>query len=251
VNPKLKRSRPLVGTTQYAVRLARDIGEIRTAQALRFEIFNLELNEGLEASYITGRDVDPFDAVCDHLIVEHLPSQKIIGTYRLRTGQRAAKSLGYYSAQEFEFEVFEPLRRKRVEPGCACVHRDHRNPTVLGLLWKGIGGYCRQHGARHLLGCSSITSQNPAVGAAVYTRLCLNHLSPLPSRTRPRPFFDCPLSCLTQEEPHIPKILRAYLGLGATICGPPALDRSFKTIDFLTMLDLDALAPPARERFLS
>jgi putative hemolysin len=252
VKPGLEGLRLLVGATpHYVARLARDVGEIQAAQALRFEVFNLELNEGLEQSHVTGRDADAFDTVCDHLVVEHLPTQKIVGTYRLQTGVSAAKNLGYYSAQEFEFEVFEPLRRELVEPGRACVHRQHRNPAVVGLLWKGIGGYCRQHGARYLLGCSSITSQDPAVGAAVYTRLCRKHLSPLPWRTRPRPAFDCPLSHLTEEEPSIPKLLRAYLGLGATICGPPALDRCFKTIDFLTLLDLEALSLPARTRFLS
>jgi putative hemolysin len=251
VSLKIENFRRLVGTPQYAMRLARDAGEIHAAQALRFEVFNLELNEGLEQSYVAGRDADPFDAVCDHLIVEHLPSQKIVGTYRLQTGLNAAKNLGYYSAQEFEFDVFEPLRPEMVEPGRACVHRQHRNPAVVGLLWKGIAGYCRQHGARYLLGCSSITSQDPTVGAAVYTRLCRKHLSPLPWRSRPRPAFDCPLSRLTEEEPSIPKLLRAYLGLGATICGTPALDRSFKTIDFLTLLDLDELSAPARLRFLS
>lgn len=252
MNPRLETFRLLAGATpQYAARLARDPGEIHAAQALRFEVFNLELNEGLEKSYATGRDVDPFDAVCDHLIVEHLPSQKIVGTYRMQTGLNAAKNLGYYSEQEYEFEVFEPLRGTLVEPGRACVHRQHRNPAVLVLLWKGIASYCRLHGARYLLGCSSITSQDPAVGAAVYTRLCRKHLSPLPWRTRPRPAFDCPMSSLAEEEPSIPKLLRAYLALGATICGPPALDRSFKTIDFLTMLDLDGLSASARARFLS
>ena len=73
----------------YAVRLARGSDEIRGAQALRFEVFNLELKEGLEQSCITGRDEDPFDAVCDHRIVEHMPSQRIVGTYRLQTGETA------------------------------------------------------------------------------------------------------------------------------------------------------------------
>jgi putative hemolysin len=48
----------------------------------------------------------------------------------------------------------------------------------------------------------------------------------------------------------IPKLLRAYMGIGAKICGPPALDRSFKTIDFLTTLDLESMPPLARQRFL-
>ena len=234
----------------YATRLAVDAGEIRAAQALRFEIFNVELNEGLEQSFATGLDEDPFDAVCDHLIVEHLPSQKIVGTYRLQTGANAAKNLGYYSAQEFEFVAFEPLRGEIVELGRACVHVQHRNLVVLGMLWKGIADYAKKHGARCLMGCSSITSQDAAVGASAYSELCRKHLAPAEFRTRPRAEYDCSLSQLAAEPVKIPKLLRAYLSLGAKICGPPALDRQFKTIDFLTLLDLDALPLVARQRFL-
>jgi putative hemolysin len=42
----------------------------------------------------------------------------------------------------------------------------------------------------------------------------------------------------------------SYLTLGARICGPPALDQQFKTIDFLTLLDLKTMSPLARQRFL-
>jgi len=55
---------------------------------------------------------------------------------------------------------------------------------------------------------------------------------------------------VTEEPVAIPKLLRAYLTVGAKICGPPAIDRHFQTIDFLTLLDLEALSPPARARFL-
>ena len=247
----LETSRLLVSSpAQYTTRIARDADEIHAAQALRFEVFNVELEEGLEASYTTGRDEDPFDAVCDHLLVEHLPSRKIAGTYRLQTGINAAKKLGYYSAQEFEFAVFEPLRPEIVELGRACVHRQHRNLIVLGLLWKGIADYARRHGARHLFGCSSITSQDAAAGASAYAELCRKHLAPAQWRTRPLPAFDCPLDFLPDEVQKIPKLLRAYLSMGAKICGPPALDRRFKTIDFLTMLDLEAMPLLARQRFL-
>lgn len=234
----------------YAARLAVNAEEIRAAQKLRFEIFNVELNEGLEESYATGLDEDPFDAVCDHLIVEHLPSQKIVGTYRLQTGTSAAKNLGYYSAQEFDFAIYEPLRAEIVELGRACVHRRHRNLIVLGLLWKGIANYAKERDARYLFGCSSITSQDAAVGASAYSELCRKFLAPVEWRTKPRVEFDCSLAQLASEPMEIPKLLRAYLSLGAKICGPPALDRHFKTIDFLTMMDLELLSPAARQRFL-
>ncbi len=235
----------------YATRLARNQDEVRAAQALRYQVFNLELNEGLEQSRLTGLDADPFDAVCDHLIVEHLPSGTIVGTYRMQTGRNAEVHLGYYCAQEFEFQVFESLRARVIELGRACVHRQHRNIVVLGTLWKGIADYARQHGARYLFGCSSLTSQDPAVGASAYADLCRKHLVQPQFRTCPVTAFDCSLNQLAPEPVEIPKLLRAYLTLGAKICGPPALDPRFKTIDFLTLLDLDTLHPLARQRFLS
>jgi putative hemolysin len=180
-----------------------------------------------------------------------LASGQIVGTYRLQTGHNAAEHLGYYAAQEFEFNIFEPLRAEMVELGRACVHREHRNLVVLGLLWKGIADYAREHGARYLFGCSSITSQDPAVGASAYADLCRKHLAQPQWRTAPLPAYDCPLAELTDEPVAIPKLLRAYLTIGAKVCGPPALDRQFKTIDFLTLLDLEALPPLARQRFLN
>jgi putative hemolysin len=252
MNTTLESIRLLVSSpAHYATRLARTEDDIRAAQSLRFQVFNLELNEGLEQSYATGLDEDPFDAVCDHLIVEHLPSANIVGTYRLQTGRNAAAHRGYYCAQEFEFDVFEPLRAEMIELGRACVHPQHRNLIVLGLLWKGIADYARQRGGRYLFGCSSITSQDPTAGATIYAELCRKHLAQPQRRTRPLGAYDCSLSQLTAEPVKIPKLLRAYLTLGAKICGPPALDRQFKTIDFLTLLDLDTLPPLARQRFLS
>ena len=235
---------------KYTMRLARTEADIRAAQMLRFEVFNLELNEGLDESYATGLDADHFDKVCDHLIVEHAPSQSIVGTYRLQTGSSAAKNLGYYCAQEFEFSPYEPFRGEIVELGRACVHKQHRNLVVLGLLWKGIADYATEHAGRYLIGCSSITSQNPADGTSAYSQLCRNHLAPVEWHTRPLAAFECPLNQVAEKPVEIPKLLRAYLTLGARICSVPALDRHFGTIDFLTVLDLAAISAATRKRFL-
>jgi putative hemolysin len=234
----------------YTIRLARDASEVQAAQALRFAVFNLELKEGLVESFATGLDADPFDEACDHLLIEHIPTGGVVGTYRLQTGTTAASHRGYYSEQEFDFAPFEGVRGELIELGRACVHQRHRNLVVLGLLWKGIADYARKRGGRYLCGCSSITSQDPAVGASAYTELCRRHLVKSPWRTQPRPTFDCPLDHLAEEPPKIPKLLRAYLSIGAKICGPPALDRQFKTIDFLTLLDLHEMPALVRARFL-
>src|SRR5689334_8887100 len=66
----------------YLVRFARTPEEIDAALKLRFEVFNLELGEGLSTSYAVGRDVDEFDAVCHHLIVLDAQDNQVVGTYR-------------------------------------------------------------------------------------------------------------------------------------------------------------------------
>ena len=49
----------------------------------------------------------------------------------------------------------------------------------------------------------------------------------------------------------VPKLLKTYLAIGARIGAPPAWDRAFGTIDFLTLLDLKLISPSARNRFLA
>jgi putative hemolysin len=44
--------------------------------------------------------------------------------------------------------------------------------------------------------------------------------------------------------------LKTYLAIGARIAAPPAWDREFGTIDFLTLLDFKLISPVARNRFL-
>jgi putative hemolysin len=234
---------------RYKVYLASNEAEVLRAQRLRFLVFNLELNEGLGTAFDDGYDRDPFDAVCDHLLVEDSITGEVIGTYRLQTGRTAAGALGYYSEQEFDFAPFEEIRAEVLELGRACVHRDHRSFEVLNLLWKGIAQYAMSTGTRYLIGCSSLTSQDPLEGWQVYKRIARN-LCEDEFRTTPKPNF-------TLEDPGVsdelgpPKLLRAYLAIGAKICGPPAIDREFKTIDFLTMLDLYALPAGIRSRYLN
>jgi putative hemolysin len=231
-------------------RLACTPRDVCLAQALRFEVFNLELGEGLDQAYSTRLDADAFDEVCDHLLAEDANAGRVVGTYRLQTGLNAAAQRGYYCSGEFDLAPFEGLRSELIELGRACVAKDHRNLLVLQLLWRAISFYAHTHGARYLIGCSSLHSQDPRVGAALYAALFRTHLAPPPLQTQPLPAFACPLRQMAEETPPIPKLLGAYLALGAKICGPPAIDREFKTIDFLTLLDLQHLPKRSADKYL-
>lgn len=239
---------PLLRVEPYSVRLAQTEHERRAAFRLRFRVFNLEMQEGLESSYQAGEDTDAFDPICDHLIVCHGSEAEVVGTYRLQTGDTALRNLGYYSAQEFEFSPYESLRSEIVELGRACIHPSHRKFEVLMLLWKGIARYAQLRNARYLIGCSSISSQDEALGSAMYEKLKPMLVSE-ELRTAPRAGYDFPLSGAAGDVCP-PKLLRTYLSVGARICGPPAMDREFHTIDFLTLMDLNGLSPSIRSRFL-
>jgi putative hemolysin len=213
---------------------------------LRFSVFNIELQEGLQNSSATGLDTDEFDPVCDHLIVESVG--EVVGTYRLQTGTRAKGKIGYYSEREFDFAPYERVRNQVVELGRACIHREHRSTEVLHLLWRGIAEYAMDCRGRYLLGCSSLTSQDPAEGFAVFNAL-RDYLAEPDFHTVPQKAFRLPSVPPSDRQPNIPKLLRTYLAIGAKICGPPGIDREFKTIDFLTLLDLQNLHPRIRARF--
>lgn len=231
----------------YRSRLAVSDEERQAIYRLRFLVFNLELNEGLESGYDTGMDMDEFDRFCDHIYVEHVPSGAIIGTYRVQTGGSAAEAIGYYSEREFYFAPYEPLRRELLELGRACIHRDHRSFEVLSLLWKAIGAYATSNRSRFLIGCSSLTSQDPALGWSVYRHLA-NYRAEADLMTTARRDYSLTMSeASTESRP--PKLLRAYLSIGARICSTPALDPEFKTIDFLTLLDIESLSASARAHF--
>jgi len=236
---------------RYTIRFASRPQEVRAALRLRFEVFNLEMNEGLRSSHESGLDEDEFDAVCDHLLILEENSGVIVGTYRMQSGAMAARNLGYYSAREFDFAPFESIRGSLIELGRACVHRDHRSIIVISMLWKEIVRYVLKNNARYMIGCSSLTSQDPALGHAMYRKFERDGALADPSfLTKPLPQFALPLAEPLEPCPPPPKLLRAYLGVGARICGEPAIDREFGTIDFLTMLDCHHGSPIATKRFL-
>ena len=67
------------------------------------------------------------------------------------------------------------------------------------------------------------------------------NLAPGEWQTQPHAPFACH-GTAAAAAPRIPRLLSAYLALGARICGAPAIDREFRTIDFLTWLDIEAPA---------
>jgi putative hemolysin len=239
----------VTSTPLFRLSLAQNMDDLIACQRLRYLVFNCELGEGLASSEHEGLDSDRFDLICDHLMVHDAASGRLVGTYRLQTGYRAKGNLGYYSEQLFDLSPFDAIRGETLELGRACVHQDYRNTTALFMLWKGIAGYAALCNARYLIGCSSLTSQKEEEGMALYDTLRDKYLALPPLRTLPHPAHRCREGSAPIEAPRPPRLFLAYLDISARLCGPPAIDREFKTIDFLTLVDLQAIPDRVRARF--
>ena len=234
----------------YRARFARTRADVEAAQRLRFQVFNLELGEGLQASYSTGRDEDQCDDRCHHLLVEHAETKQVVGTYRLMT-QRMAGSAGFYSETEFHLEVLPPwIREEGVELGRACVASDHRSGRVIYLLWKGIASYLAHNELRYLFGCCSVPATDPGVGLKLHLQLAKQGrlLDGFIARaTRP---CSCIEGTVAEQEIQLPPLFKVYLDMGAKVCSEPAIDHEFGVIDFLIVLDLENLDERTRKRMI-
>jgi putative hemolysin len=238
---------------RYEVRLAMTAEEIEAALKLRFEVFNLELNEGLAASYETGQDRDAFDATCEHLIALDRFSGQVVGTYRLTTIEMTGGADRFYSASEYALgQLPSEVLAEGVEIGRACIAPAHRNKQVLFLLWRALIAHVVQRQKRYLFGCCSLTSQHPADGWELWEQF--TEKGHLHSRyyAAVQPEYQCAIGSTdaTGLAPiKIPRLLDSYLGMGAKVCSPPALDRQFGTIDFLVLLDVQNMHPRAQRLF--
>jgi putative hemolysin len=222
---------------RYTVGLASTAVEMREAQRLRHQVFAEEMGARLD-SPITGLDVDPLDAYCDHLLVRHGDTGEVVGTYRLLTPRRADR---LYSDSEFDLSALAGIRPGMVEAGRACVHADHRGGAVLGLMWAGIARYMVAGGYEWLAGCCSV----PVSSAAGVMRRV--PLSPPEYRVTPhRPLQVDP----SADRTVLPPLMRGYVRLGAWICGPPAYDPDFDVADFFVLLSMANADPRYLRHFL-
>jgi len=241
---------------RFDLSFARTPDDLATIQRLRFEVFNLELGEGLEESFANGLDADRFDPVCHHLIVTERSSNQVIGTYRMQTSGMAEQHIGFYSADEFDLGGLPgAVLRDSVEVGRACVARPYRNRQVLFLLWKGLAAYMQRNRKRYLFGCCSLTSQDPREGRRVMDHLVQTDQVRTDLRVEPLPAWRCydedfvPPPAPDRPPVELPKLFSLYLRYGGKVCGPPALDRFFKTIDYLVLLDIEDLDAEAHAMF--
>ncbi|MFC9842283.1 GNAT family N-acetyltransferase [Streptomyces sp. NPDC060223] len=236
--------------TRYTVTLARDEDDVRAAQRLRHDVFAGEMGALLTTPQ-PGLDIDAFDAYCDHLMVRDTETGQVVGTYRLLPPERAAVAGRLYSESEFDLGPLAAIRSGLVEVGRSCVHPDHRDGAVIGLIWAGIARYMVEGGHEWLAGCCSIPlADGGTLAAGTWDRVKAKHLAPEEYRVRPL----LPWSAEGVARPartELPPLLRGYLRLGAWVCAEPAHDADFGVADLYVLLSMRKVNPRYLRHFLS
>ncbi|MEU9734540.1 GNAT family N-acyltransferase [Streptomyces sp. NPDC048002] len=237
--------------TRYTVGIARTEDDVRAAQRLRHEVFAGEMGALLDTPQ-PGHDIDAFDAYCDHLLVRETGTGQVVGTYRLLPPDRAAVAGRLYSEGEFDLAPLDPIRPGLVEVGRSCVHPDHRDGAVIGLIWAGIARYMVDNGHEWLAGCCSVPlADGGTLAAATWDRVREKHLAPEEYRVRPLLPWSPEGVARPQGRTELPPLLRGYLRLGAWVCAEPAHDPDFGVADLYVLLSMRRVNARYLKHFLS
>ncbi len=238
----------------YVARVAASEGDLRAAQRLRHLCF-VERAGGKPRP--DGLDVDAFDAVCQHVLIEHRQTGRLVGCFRLlrlRNGTEIGKS---YAAQVYDLSGLRGFVAPMIEMGRFCIHPDVQNADVLRVAWGAIARFVDAQGVELLFGCSSFagTAADPYLDALAMLRD--RHLAPgrwMPQVKAENVFRFAEALAGLLPDPRLalvemPPLLRTYLLMGGWVSDHAVIDTDLNTLHVFTGLEIRAI-PPARARAL-
>ncbi len=245
------------------VRLARTTKDIRRAQRLRFKVFFEEMSATPNArAFVSRRDIDPFDRICDHvLVIDHdaglnrfgKPKARVIGTYRLLRSEVAeAHGTDFYTAGEYDLAPLIAANpgMRMLELGRSCVLKPYRSKRTVELLWHGVWRYIQHHKIDLMFGCASLEGTNPA--ALALPLAFLHHFAQAPegSATRALPWRFTRMDRMAKDEidlkaamKSLPPLIKGYLRLGASFGDGAVVDHAFGTTDVFVALRVRDIDP--------
>ena len=250
------RNEPVVDIVSGAlqVRLAGSSDDIDAVQALRYRIFYETMGARPPARMARlRRDSDPFDAICDHLMVlDHARgtgADAVVGTYRLIRREAARRCGRFYSAAEYDITRLVTYPGPVLELGRSCVDPAYRARAVMPLLWSGIAAYVFHYDIALMFGCASLPGTDPNQLAVPLSYLYHRHLAPPELRTRALPERYVDMRRLDPDgiDPEralgtLPPLIKGYLRLGGFVGDGAVIDHQFNTTDVCVVVKTDLVA---------
>jgi putative hemolysin len=236
---------------RYTARLAGTAADIEAAQRLRYIAFRGTPDRP------DGLDVDGFDPICRHVLVEEARSGILVCCFRLLPLKGGAEIGQSYSAQYYELSALQEFDGPMVEMGRFCIHPGWRDPDILRVAWGAMTRFVDEERVEMLFGCSSFKGTEAEAYMDAFALLKERHLAPkrwLPRVKAPNVFRFAQKLRLRKPDAKramlaMPPLLRSYLLMGGWVSDHAVVDRDLNTLHVFTGLEIRAI-PPARQRLL-
>jgi putative hemolysin len=232
-------------TTRYLARVAKHAADIAACQALRYRCFYGGV----------GRDMDRFDALCDHVMIHDTQTDQLVCTFRMMRLKNGHDIDLSYASQSYDLKGLRKFTGSILEIGRFCTDPSVTDPDVLRVAWAALTQIVDAEGIQMLFGCASFAGTDPAEYAAGFAVLSQRHLGPAHLRPQKRAEQTICLSDFTSTAnakegvAQLPPLLKTYLGMGGWVSDHAVIDRDLSTMHVFTGLFI-ADVPPARAKAL-
>ncbi|MEO0676983.1 MAG: GNAT family N-acyltransferase [Pseudomonadota bacterium] len=238
---------------KYRARLASSEADVAATQTLRALVFR----DGV------ARDVDAFDPVCDHMLVEARATGALVCSFRLMGLASGADVDASYSSQYYGLASLADHTGPMIEVGRFCAAPGLSDPDIMRIALGALTVYVDERGAGMMFGCSSFKGTEAALYKDTFALLRDRH--PAPERWQPSVKapevvrFGEPGSAIAAHRPcdldrkramlAMPPLLKTYLAMGGWVSDHAVVDRDLGTLHVFTGLEVAAI-PAARKRLL-
>ena len=238
----------IVRVGQYRARFASSQSEISAAQALRYQCFNLSNKDEL--------DVDEFDALCQHVLIENLETEKLICCYRILKFDSGKNISTSYSSQFYDLKVIENFTEPMIEVGRFCIDPEENDPSVVLTAWAALAQIVVHNQTELLFGCSSFEGIEKEKYFDSFALLRDRYMAP--DHWRPK-IKAAQVFCYSKDLIYkvdkkkallnMPPLLKTYLSMGAWVSDHAVVDLNMKTLHLFTGMEISKI-PKSRKKFL-
>ena len=238
----------IIRVGRYRARFASSQIDISAAQALRYQCFKLSNKVGL--------DVDGFDAICQHVLIENLKTAKLVCCYRMLSFDNGKNISRSYSSQFYDLKAIESYTEPMIEVGRFCIDPGVNDPSVVLTAWAALAQVVDQNQIALLFGCSSFEGIEKEKYLDSFALLRDRYMAP--DHWRPKikaaQVFNYSKDMIYKVDKkkallNMPPLLKTYLSMGAWVSDHAVVDLNMKTLHLFTGMEVSKI-PKSRKQFL-
>jgi len=238
----------IIRVGRYRARYASSQIDVLAAQSLRYQCFNLSNKDEL--------DVDDFDALCQHILIENLETEKLICCYRILKFDSGKNISSSYSSQFYDLKVIENFTEPMIEVGRFCIDPEVNDPSIVLTAWAALAQIVDHNETELLFGCSSFEGIEKEKYFDSFALLRDRYMAP--DHWRPK-IKAAQVFCYSKDLIYkvdkkkallnMPPLLKTYLSMGAWVSDHAVVDLNMKTLHLFTGMEISKI-PKSRKKFL-